>query len=623
MNQELTGVFWCRTDPQRVYAGSKRSMDGGGSWTEMGKIVVAVSDANPDLLVGLEKCERNISAPDLGMHVSVDGGTTWAEMGNPPKEKVPGTSLYWHVAATARTWSRLAMDMIAIDPSPEHDPAVDPDNRLRILMAGRSGIYEYNALNPDGTGFEIDASNWTLRNSGLEPNRHYSEMEPVPWMGFVIFDPRPGYEYVVYAAKTMDNQTLDDWSGEQNKNHAYPGGDNLEPFYMSTDGGISWEKLHGDSFPEAPESAMIHSLEVDFRGRLFAATCEGVYHVSVSGYSTPPPAVSFEAGFTIRDAESGEEISGCRLEFDGRQMITGGQGTARADSLGYGLYSLSARAEGYEPALFGGIDIFSDTSLVFSLNREYYRLSVRVVDRATGDPVYRATIRYDGLVEPTDHAGEAGIEGIGAGYWVFSAEHGDYFPLTDSARITADTTLVIRLTRKLAGIGFQVGGPQGPLPGIRVWLGDYSLTTDASGMALMPSRQPARTEYSYRIEEEGYRSVRDTFFLETDTILDITLEPVTGTGAMPGSSAGRGGALRVYPNPASGLLYVDIPDEEARLRLIGTDGRLLMVREIHAGYGNTEIRAYPLDISAVPGGICYLQVQTEGNNRYLKLIILK
>ena len=623
MNQELTGVFWCRSDPDRVYAGSKRSMDGGDSWTELGKIVVAVSDANPDLLVGVQKCERDITAPDLGMHVSVDGGTTWAEMGNPPREKVPGTSSYWHVAATARTWGRLAMDMIAIDPSPGHDPAVDPGNRLRILMAGRSGIYEYNAINADGTGFEIDASNWTLRNTGIAPNRHYSAIEPVPWMGFVIFDPRPGYEHVVYAAKTMDNETLDDWSGEMNRNHTYPGGDNLEPFYMSTDGGITWEKLHGGNFPGAPESAMIHSLEVDSHGRLFAATCEGIYRISVSGYATSPPAVSYEVEFTIRASENGEAIPGCRLEFDGRELITDEHGMALADSLEYGLYALSAAAEGYEPAVFGGIDIFSDTGLVFSLGRSRYDLSVKVVDRGTGDPVYRSVISYNGLVEPTDQSGNAAIEDIEAGYWVFTIEHQDYFSLSDSILIRGDTSLVLQLTRKLASIGFLVSDPEGPLPGIRVWLNDYPITTDASGLALLPSRQPARADYSFRIEQEGYKPVLDTFFLEVDTILAITLEPATGTGEFPGGSASQHGLFRVYPNPASGTLYLDLPVTEAVVRLFGTDGRLLMVKKIYPGAGSDQIFGTSLDISGLPGGICCLQVQNEKMNRFKKLIIQK
>ena len=94
----------------------------------------------------------DVNASSLDLFVSVNGGTSWVTLPDPPKETVPGTSNKWHVVATIRTYGKLPMDLFAIDPSPEHDPAVDPNNRVRILLAGRSGIYDYVAENANGGG---------------------------------------------------------------------------------------------------------------------------------------------------------------------------------------------------------------------------------------------------------------------------------------------------------------------------------------------------------------------------------------------------------------------------------------------------------------------------------------
>jgi hypothetical protein len=66
-------------------------------------------------------------------------------------------------------------------------------------------------------------------------------------------------------------------------NHHYPGGDNHEPFYYSIDGGITWKKIHGDDFPGELPSGLVMSLEVDSHGKLFAGTCDGIYHIAIDG----------------------------------------------------------------------------------------------------------------------------------------------------------------------------------------------------------------------------------------------------------------------------------------------------------------------------------------------------
>lgn len=329
----MVDVHWSRTDANRVYCGKMKSTNGGVAWQNIGKVVLAVCDANSDLLVGVDDWALSVAAGSLNMYLSTNGGVTWVSLPDPPAESVPGlNNTKWEVTGTASKWNCLADGLIAIDPSPSHDPTRASTNRFRILLAGRSGIYEYNAPNANGSGSESD---WTVRRTGIENSRHYNLVTPVPWMGFVVFDPRPGYEHVVYAAKQNDDRKLCEWGGLSNKNHAYPGGDNFEPFYRSTDGGRTWTKLHGAAYPQAPQSAMIESMLVDSTGRMLAGTTEGIYV-----YTHTDEGIEFvsEEGYA-----SGELV--------GQAGWTGDTGVFTVDTNGTGVVRVGATA--WKKAIFG------------------------------------------------------------------------------------------------------------------------------------------------------------------------------------------------------------------------------------------------------------------------------
>lgn len=586
-------VFWSAVDPNRVYAGDKKSLDGGITWTDAGKHIIAVSDANPDLIVGVEKCQRNISADDLLMYISVDGGEKWVSLPSPDPERVPGTMLRWQVVATVRTFGLLAMDLVAIDPSPQFDPAVNPENLPRILLAGRSGIYEYIASGQDGSG---SSANWKIRNTGLEPNSHYSLIEPVPWMGFVIFDPRPGYENIVYAAKTNDIQTLDDWSGEQNRNHACPGGDNFEPFYISKDGGISWEKLHGDDYPQAPESAMIHSVEVDSYGRFYAASCEGIYHIAVRDLATDTSENRFNVRIEVKDKISGEPVSGCTLQLDSSILETDESGTGMFENLKKGVFHLRIEAEGYESVMEEKFELVNQMNFVFALNPKTSDLTLKVLDYSTREPIQRAIVQYDENINITDSEGVLHIGEVKSSYWSYSIEHSSYFGVSDSIYIDSDTILTIYMENILADIVFEIEDINGPLSGVEVNLNEYSLSTDSSGKLLVPS-QPARKEYIYKIEKENYQVITDTLFLEVDTLIHVVMDPLSSIGLKSSEK------MKIYPNPAHSTLCIYSEFPEAVLKIVDLNGRLIKAEDIF--YGINE-----LDITFLSPGIYILKTSS-------------
>jgi hypothetical protein len=236
-----------------------------------------VSSANGDLLAGLDGF-GGINDPEWALRMSIDGGATWTALPMPPKETVPGAGTQLHVTRPTAQWGKLAISRVAIDPSPEHDPACGPDARLRLLLAGRSGIYEYNAGNPNGGG-----GGWTVHREGLVPSVHYRKQEPVPWMGSVAYDPRPGKTHIVYAAKVCDYYSLGDWSKLANTNHDYNGGRAFKPLHRSTDGGRTWEPLHAPRFRGLPDFFNVCAIDVGPSGTVYVANTHGLFSLPPEG----------------------------------------------------------------------------------------------------------------------------------------------------------------------------------------------------------------------------------------------------------------------------------------------------------------------------------------------------
>ncbi|MCK5172334.1 MAG: hypothetical protein KAR47_03030, partial [Planctomycetes bacterium] len=149
--------------------------------------------------------------------------------------------------------------------------------QIRVLIAGRSGIYEYVAESEtDG----VSGGTWTVRDTGLVNSAHYNKVDPVPWMGSVFFDPREGCENVVYASKSSNvKNVLGDWGEMDNLNHDYPEGNTKAAIYKSTDGGITWTDIHSGT--SLPQWFQIRHVTVSSTGRLCANAWDaGLYMYS-------------------------------------------------------------------------------------------------------------------------------------------------------------------------------------------------------------------------------------------------------------------------------------------------------------------------------------------------------
>ena len=310
----------------------------------------------------------------------------------------------------------------------------------------------------------------------------------------------------------------------------------------------------------------------------------------------------------LKDKDTGEPVAGGEIMFEDLLLLTDSFGIALVTDIGYGWYSLSAEAVSYLPIEPIAVEIFSDTTIVLSIEKDYLEALVTVVDRVSGDPIYRATITYGDQLKSTNSSGEATCDKLQAGTWVFSLEHNDFFLVIDSVQITGDIVLTIDLTPKLASVRFNISDSGGQLAGKLVDMNGLQISSDADGVALFYN-QPARQDYSYSIEEPGYHPVFDTLWLEIDTVVNIFLSPITSNGNLDDAQ------FRIWPNPVRDKLHLQTDASFAEIRIVGIDGRMLMIREI---YGRTTT----LDVSSLPAGICFLYFKTINGTGKVKLMII-
>jgi len=219
----------------------------------------------------------------------------------------------------------------------------------------------------------------------------------------------------------------------------------------------------------------------------------------------------------VKDFYTGDPIQDCEVDFVNYSLQTDEDGEIHFQDCS-DEYTFIINASNYSKIVHTYV-IHSDTVFDVSLEKDSY---LRIIDNSSGEPIYRATINYHDNTSGTDNEGLATVQIPRNGKLEYIIEHIDYFTEEDSVIMTPGDTTTIELTSIFALIEFLVSNESGPVGGATVNLNGLEKQTGVDGIALF-SHKSARREYYYSIEETCRFLERDTFFLEIDTLLQITL----------------------------------------------------------------------------------------------------
>jgi hypothetical protein len=281
--------------------------------------------------------------------------------------------------------------------------------------------------------------------------------------------------------------------------------------------------------------------------------------------------LSFSVRLEFLDSSSGNPLEGLELSIAGSTHVTDSQGVILIPDLLEGNHTLALADNSFQITGNPVIKLRSDTVISFLVTKIHW-LTFQVIDRSSGSPVYRATVTVNGAPYYSSSSGLIEVGEYPSGPFYVSVSHNDYFPLSDTLIFSGDTTMILSLTPKLASVTFQVSDATGPLGNARVIM-TGSQYTNSSGHALF-FNQPARKDYTYSVEKDGYLTVQDTFYLEIDTTLEVMLEKATLVQPQDFP------AILISPNPFDSHIHITL-QEEAQLKLYDISGvnRLTMKLE--------------------------------------------
>lgn len=322
-------------------------------------------------------------------------------------------------------------------------------------------------------------------------------------------------------------------------------------------------------------------------------------------------STTYSLTFRLKDKDTGDPIDEALIMFDGSEMITDSLGMARQENVEYKWYAVSASAEGYQQMIDWSFEIFSDTILLLYLEKEYVQLNLKVSDRATGEPVYRAKITYADQLIVSNNNGEVILEKLTPGKsWVLGISHDDYFSFSDTLSLLENTSLEIQLSPVLADIIFNIHSSEGAIAGVLISL-DNSLSqeTDNVGEAMFLNR-PSRQSHYYTISKDGYKQILDSLFLESDTTIHITLDP---SSDLANSFTGK---VEVYPNPFRNRLFIDSELDHSVVRLINGEGKVVATQLLI--YGSNS-----MDMSKQAAGVYHLSIGSSGKQTISGLVKLE
>ncbi len=304
----------------------------------------------------------------------------------------------------------------------------------------------------------------------------------------------------------------------------------------------------------------------------------------------------------VQDIVSGEPMEDCEVTYGANTYRTNVKGEATVFCETCCGDNTASKLTIIVPGYYAHdelVDIQTDSIFVVNMVGHTY---VKLLDSGSGGPVGFAKIGINGAWFFSNALGMSLIQLGDDSNLVFNVEHKDYFVLKDSAMIYPGDTLQILMDRKMAYLEFSVNdelaSPIVDQPVTLVW-GNRSINTNAEGIAFF-SGNPARYDYQYIIEKEGYLTIDSSLYLARDTTVYLTLM-LDHTGMQSAGSP----QVRVFPSPITDWITIQTEVlSHGKIEIFSVNGDQLYSN-------NLEKSLHRIDLSSYQKGIYFITISSE------------
>jgi len=314
---------------------------------------------------------------------------------------------------------------------------------------------------------------------------------------------------------------------------------------------------------------------------------------------------NYSVSIKVKHAFTNAPLLESVVQLDGKKDTTDLTGTASFGKLS-SLFNVNITKPGFYPIFNMQVNIYSDTTLVFSLTPKEYNVTFVVHDKLSGQTFGGTPVLFNGLNEATNDQGQAFFR-VYEGSFDYFIEKNSYQNVSGTLKVESDTTVHFYLTRSSAFVKFRIKEGTTPVNDAAVVLNSDTLVSTSIGLATFRDLQ-VEENYSYKIVKGGYNDVTGELYLESDTTLEIQLEqyPVSAGNILERK-------LKIWPNPANNYLMVRFENtvSEGVLQVLNLNGNSIKNRRV------TNSSDTKIDLTGITPGF-YLLKFTSNQNQFFQ-----
>lgn len=241
-----------------------------------------------------------------------------------------------------------------------------------------------------------------------------------------------------------------------------------------------------------------------------------------------------------------------------------------------------------------------------------HKVEIYTIDK-NSDPITGAAVTISGTTVVTDESGLALFDRYPAGSYTYSVTMENFNSVAETALEvnTEDVMVIVPMVKSIFMVTIHVMSGSAALEGATVTLDGVTVTSDANGDALFTGL--AADTYSYAVSKEVYTTATGELTL-TDADVTRDVEILSTVGISKASTK----TIKLYPNPTSGNLNIDLPennDKDLTIRVTNIIGSILLENKVVKS--SSQIK---LDLSGFDNGIYFVNVKGNGFENTIKVV---
>jgi hypothetical protein len=242
-----------------------------------------------------------------------------------------------------------------------------------------------------------------------------------------------------------------------------------------------------------------------------------------------------------------------------------------------------------------------------------HKIEIYTIDAAS-DPIEGTAVTLNGITVLTDNTGLALFDRYAAGSYTYTITKDGYnnVAATSLDVNTTDVQKIVTMEPLVYNVTFNVMSGTEILVGAVVTINGVEVITDASGNALFTA-MPAGT-YSYTVTKSGTYKDANGSVIVTNADVTENVDLINTTGIHQVSAQ----TVKLYPNPTSGVLNINLPvnnGTHATIRVTNILGSVILENKVVNGSSQVK-----LDVSAFENGIYFVTVKGSGYENTIKVV---